>query len=771
MVMKHELSDEMKEKIIPNLGLVDHLINLEYRLKAGNESEIPNVKMQLPDLLFLIKVAINEEDNPWMKQLKKIIDKEGAELAYQYGPVKPFVDAADDDTFELWNFFPLHKSAEITQKDMAAIMVKVINYARTEQYKFEEGDDITPEDILMSIIKVMAHDESDTIFDGSIPGTEIIKNSKKTTAMPKGNKKKPTLAVDGIEILDDKPGLSKGPTIRPVFDPVADIRDKLEELDTDSGNFKDHEYVDWKQVDPKRQTGKLTKLLTEFHTILKQSVDGTISTPAQKKKALDYLSQRGLKDIQEAVLETNEQGKISYMSDEAVATAGEQSQVIQCPAFGSKKLTGKVRKDFVTAIGNGAYKDSKNYKTPLRSILELACNTIEENQLSPIAAYSLLRPVFDGSTLGFLNTQEAMNVPFRSFWSALQALGEKKPNSTQIQMELHNIKMKPCHDLPTAMNKVFQLHSQLYKDLPEQEKSNLVIQSSRADALHMIKTNLPSHYKTIIKEERTLHRAYLEEIKELHREGIEPGPDTLKTEYHPYLTLVRLVCGFNEDIGRGRQSEFNVAEENMNIEGNPRDDRSHRNDRNDRQQGQFQYNQNRNGQFQPNRNQGNNGFRRNQNNSYGNKPWNNGDRQGANNYRGQNQYRNEQDYRGQNQNRYEQYRGQNQNFDRRSQFRRSNQQRDNNQWQRQGDRQGQKPNYNDGKKPNLADLCKNCGYPHPTIDCRKYNDKPGNRQCEECYFLHQGSCKGPNRSTWKNYEKTEFSTLTRQRSLSDGSGI
>ena len=742
-----EIDEYLARDIITDCGILDHLKNVEHYVRSRNRKSLKEPRKVLGAVISFLR----DGKDDWQEYVNDIILQRKNEFLETYDKPEVYADVPDPTRYEQFHFFDLQNPREQYLPENTAKLMTALNHGyEAGKIKFLKGK-ANIRDCLVNIATVMAHDTL-PIFDGKVPLRKFVAKAQVKTELIDSNifeeeDKKSEAASenvnktifndddDEIEVLKVKKKVNNQQNkVDPIFDPIKDAMKNLEIYKGFKSTFGDNQYVDWSKVDPSNESTKLMKLLLDYQLILRQSLS---NDDTKKEQALEYLKHRDINDIFEAVKETTQLSRVDQFSEEVMANTNDRIGFVPCPKFGTKELDGKLRKDFTHSLGTGVYSNAKNFKVPLRTILELAKATIESNKLSPRASYSLLRSVLDGSSLAFLNTQETMSSPFRSFWIALQALGEKKPNSTEIQSQLHDIKMKPCHDLPGALNKIFSLHSQLYSDFPAEERNKLVIQSSKADALHLIKCNLPLQYQSIIKEERALERAYMSELAELHKSGKEANPENLKTEYHPFLTLLSLVCAASEELPKGNSHPINVLNhDSSSNEHDVMEVNGHYQNSNDRAQNQ--QNSFRKNNFQSNRS-----------NRGGFKQQNGQDRYSQrgnfNNFRNNNQMQNrdQNQFREQNQDRNNKFGGNQNTRGNNDRFRQSNQNQSGN------DRQ-----YGNNQQRN--ETCKNCGYGHATIKCMRYPDKPGNVQCQICFYLHNGECKGPRRCDWNNFQKPNF---------------
>ena len=242
------------------------------------------------------------------------------------------------------------------------------------------------------------------------------------------------------------------------------------------------------------------------------------------------------------------------MTEDAVNKKGPEDEFIPCPMLGEKELTGRVRKEMLQSCGSAVYSDVEKFKVPLKFILSTAKSLIEENGLSPGASYNLLRPCLDGASQSFLSTQESLNIPFKSFWGALQHLNTRKTDPSKLQENIHELKTSPCYDVSNALVKLFKYHSELHRQIPFQEREQIVLQAARADAWFIIRMNLPSAFHRIMEKESVLKKAYYAELSELYRRGETPTTSNMRCDYHPYNSLLTLVAKESTNVSEHRGS-------------------------------------------------------------------------------------------------------------------------------------------------------------------------------------------------------------------------
>lgn len=672
---------------------------------------------------------------------------------------KAWIREGNDGKTELWKYI---KPTPNSSSPMAIAEIYHQYLIKAEASAISVPESVEMIDGLGKYIKYFVHDDAPYI-DGSLSATQMAKEKEL-------HHTRPCLDGEGRGIVID---LRRG-FLNEESKSQKETRDKTKKESTireDSDKkprVGDVYMPEGMEPKPQRKPEKMEgdEILSLFLNDMRDALVGAVGGLPQGNIAIQKLKNMDTKAIRDAVVGTANLGKVAYLTENANSKIGNESEFVECPDVGDKDLPGKVRKEIITACGSNSYSDSsKPNKTPLRTILQTAKGLIEEHKLSSEAGYSLLRPCLDGGALTFLSTQEQTCVPFRSMWYAIQSLNKKKVDPKTVLQKIYNIKSNPCHDVAAALVSLHRLHSQLYKD--EDDRERLVHKSARSDAIHVIRENLPSCFHRIMESERALKDAYDAEVRELDRRGLEVKSSVLKTEYHPFNTLLSLVSEETNNVcenrGRDRRGRdghvYEVAAlgevAELGYDGGP-------NESGGNGQGfgnQPQQNRNYGGNFNGkpfNRNAGGQDTR-SRRGGYGNYNRGRGMNRGPNYAggfnRGWNNNRNQVNNQG-----GQQMRNGNPGFNRGNDRRPQNDARKKDMiWGNNKNRYGgNNVDRNRGyDKTEPRPVCKNCLGAHKTIDCTKYKSKPGTQECPKCYGKHTEPCVGPNRCEWNNYTKPQ----------------
>jgi hypothetical protein len=304
------------------------------------------------------------------------------------------------------------------------------------------------------------------------------------------------------------------------------------------------------------------------------------NTNAAKKTAiLDYLNDTERSDIKGRLVAFADKSQTAATVNTSKARAENSTLVdyVQTPTHGENRLISATRKEFAISVGQftfaGTDHDSSSKKTthtlPLRQVLKIAKDTIEDKTLSENASYDLLRTVLRENALSLMTIQEELETPFSQFWTLLQSTYLRFQDPSSAMAELQTVKSTtPSEGMGPIIQKIIQLNKSILANVPKVHRHSMVIQQSRQDILHMIRTYFNYLYQDVMEQDAAERRASEAEKATLDaREASGGARGTQRLQYNELTSLAQTAIHMTHGaaptqrflIGRQNKAEINAA--------------------------------------------------------------------------------------------------------------------------------------------------------------------------------------------------------------------
>ena len=216
-----------------------------------------------------------------------------------------------------------------------------------------------------------------------------------------------------------------------------------------------------------------------------------------------------------------------------------------CPRLGYAEAGGKIRRDFISALGSQMFsgdddeRDEKR-KCPIRHLFEQAFNVIEENNLNRNGAFSVMRAALVGKALVFLNAQYNGGFTFESYWSTMQSMFGRIIDPSKLIHMIDRVRnTAPVKGgLAGCIAELTDLQEQNHYQLDGVEKAKAISTAVHRDIMYMVRTFYPYAYPEVERIEKDALTRWMAERQSLEDQGM-PLTNITST-YHPHCTLTTI---------------------------------------------------------------------------------------------------------------------------------------------------------------------------------------------------------------------------------------